>query len=206
MRPRFQRGTRKRAILLQSTTRLDMYKQIVLATAIALVGSHSASGQDTSFAAMQKRGQQAMDVDQYTSIHRFDALPDGGRIELQRDSDDSVGIATIRAHIRGIAAAFKSGDFSTPEFVHIRAVPGSKVMAAKRSVITYDARDLPRGAELRIRTTDREALAAIREFMAFQRSEHHAGGVHPTAIGPSARYPSATARPRLQAAKDSPTD
>ena len=122
-----------------------------------------------------------MGVDQYTSIHRFDALADGGRIELQRDSDDSVGVATIRAHIRGIAAAFKSGDFSTPELVHMKMVPGTKVIAAKRSVIVYEARDLPRGAELRIRTTDAEALAAIREFMAFQRAEHHAGGTtgHP---------------------------
>lgn len=183
-----------------------MYRQIILAAAIALVGSHSASGQDTSFAAMQKRGQQAMGVDQYTSIHKFDALADGGRIELQRDSDDSAGVATIRAHIRGIAAAFKSGDFSTPEFVHMQMVPGTKVMAAKRSVITYEARDLPRGAELRIRTTDREALAAIREFMAFQRSEHHAGGAHPTAIGPSVRYRYVTARPRLLAAKGFPAD
>jgi hypothetical protein len=159
-----------------------MHKKIILAPAIALVISHSASGQDTSFAAMQKRGHQAMGVDQYTSIHRFDALPDGGRIELQRDSDDSVGAATIRAHIRSIAVAFKSGDFSTPEFVHMKMVPGTKVMAEKRSVISYEARDLPRGAELRIQTTDREALAAVREFMVFQRSEHHAGGAggHPT--------------------------
>lgn len=122
-----------------------------------------------------------MGVDQYTSIHRFDALPDGGRIELQRDTDDSAGVAAIRAHVRGIATAFKTGDFSTPAFVHMQMVPGTKVMMAKRSVITYEARDLSRGAELRIRTNDPEVLAAIREFMAFQRSEHHSGGLpgHP---------------------------
>jgi hypothetical protein len=125
---------------------------------------------------MQKRGKQAMGVDQYTSTHKFDALPDGGRIELQRDTDDSVGIAEIRAHIREIAASFKRGDFSTPEFVHMREVPGTKVMAARRAVITYDPHNLPRGAELRIRTSDRDALAAIHEFMAFQRTDHHSGG------------------------------
>src|SRR5215510_12852007 len=158
-----------------------MRTRILLITAMVFFGSRSASGQDTSFAAMQQRGRQAMGVDQYTSIHRFDALPDGGRIELQREKDDSAGVATIRAHIRGIASAFKSGDFSTPAFVHMKTVPGTKVMAAKRSVIVYEARDLPRGAELRIRTSDPEALAAIREFMSFQRGEHHAGGVkgHP---------------------------
>jgi hypothetical protein len=138
-----------------------------------------AAAQDTTFAGVQRRGKQAMGVDQSTSIHKFDALPDGGRIELQRAIDDSAGIATIRAHIRDIAKAFKSGDFSTPEFVHMQKIPGTKAMADKRSVISYEPHDLPRGAELRIRTTDPNALAAIHEFMAFQRSGHHAGGMKP---------------------------
>ena len=132
--------------------------------------------QDTTFAGVQARGRTAMGVDQYTSTHRFDALDDGGRIELQRDGDDSAGVSTIRAHMRAIAKAFRSGDFTTPEFVHMRMAPGADVMAARRALITYEPRDLPRGAELRIRTTDPEAVAAIHRFMAFQRSDHHAGG------------------------------
>jgi len=142
-----------------------------------------AAAQDTSFAGVQSRGRTAMGVDQYTSTHRFDALPDGGRIELQRDSADSAGVATIRAHIRAIAKAFESGDFSTPAFVHMRMVPGTDVMTAKRALISYEPRDLPRGAELRIRTTDPEAIAAIHRFMAFQRSDHHAGGQAPESAG-----------------------
>jgi hypothetical protein len=129
---------------------------------------------DSAFAAMQERGRMAMGVDQYTSTHHFDALPDGGRIELQRDVDDSVGVARIRAHIREIAHAFESGDFSTPMMVHLQEVPGTKVMAERRSLITYVPRDLPRGAELLIRTSDTAAQRAIHDFMAFQRGEHHA--------------------------------
>ena len=131
---------------------------------------------DSAFAAMQERGRMAMGVDQYTSTHHFDALPDGGRIALQRDVDDSAGVARIRAHMREIARAFKSGDFSTPALVHLREVPGAKVMAARRSLITYEPRDLPRGAELYIRTSDAASRRAIHEFMAFQRGEHHATG------------------------------
>lgn len=130
---------------------------------------------DSAFASMQERGRTAMGVDQYTSTHHFDALPDGGRIELQRDVDDSAGVSRIRAHMREIAGAFKSGDFSTPVMVHMKDVPGTKVMAARRAFITYEPRDLPRGAELYIRTSDAEARRAIHEFMAFQRGEHHAG-------------------------------
>jgi hypothetical protein len=135
--------------------------------------------QDSAFAALQARGHRAMGVDQYTSTHRFDALADGGRIELQRDSDDAEGIATIRAHLRTIADAFSRGDFATPAFVHAERVPGTEVMAARRAQIRYLYRDLPRGGEVRIVTGDAEALRAIHAFMAYQRGDHRAGGVHP---------------------------
>lgn len=135
--------------------------------------------QDSAFAALQARGHQAMGVDQYTSTHRFDALPDGGRIELQRDADDPEGVATIRTHLRSIAGAFARGEFGTPAFVHGQAVPGTEVMAARRAAIRYEYRDLPRGGEVRITTADAEAVAAIHAFMAYQRGDHRAGGVHP---------------------------
>jgi hypothetical protein len=133
---------------------------------------------DSAFAGVQTRGAdpRAMGVDQYTSSHQFDALPDGGRIELQRAVDDSAGVAQIRQHLREIATAFAKGDFSIPAFVHDQKVPGTAVMAAKGAVIRYTVRDLPRGGEVRITTADPEALAAIHEFVAFQRQDHHAGG------------------------------
>lgn len=134
---------------------------------------------DTAFAALQARGRAAMGVDQYTSTHRFDALPDGGRIELQRDMDDAAGIATIRAHLRDVAAAFARGDFRVPAAVHAREVPGAAEMAAFRADIRYEYRELPRGAEVRIITTHPDAVAAIHAFMAFQRDDHRAGGAHP---------------------------
>ena len=132
----------------------------------------SSAATDTAFRAMQERGKLAMGVDQYTSVHRFDALPDGGRIELQRDVDDSAGAARIRAHLREIASAFASGDFGTPALVHMKTVPGAAAMRARRSFITYEPQDLPRGGALRIRSADPAALLAIHQFLAFQRAEH----------------------------------
>ena len=134
---------------------------------------------DSAFAELQDRGAAAtaMGVDQYTSVHRFDDLPDGGRIELQRAVDDSAGVEQIRAHLRHVASAFSQGDFSIPGFVHDRAeVPGASVMREKRAAIAYDFRELPRGGEVRIRTEDPAALQAVHEFMAFQRGDHRAGG------------------------------
>ena len=136
--------------------------------------SSSTDSASRAFAGVQLRGTTAMGVDQYTSTHRFDTLPDGGRIELQRNVDDSTGVADIRTHLQAIAKAFKTGDFTTPAFVHMQTVPGTLVMAANRASITYVYRALARGGELRLSTTDAEALRAIHQFIAFQRDDHRA--------------------------------
>jgi hypothetical protein len=129
---------------------------------------------DQAFAQVQARGEVAMGVDQYTSHHIFEPLPDGGRIVLQRDSVDSAGTATIRAHMATIAAAFAKGDFQLPGFVHDMTVPGTEVMTARRDHISYTADTLPRGGEVRIHSDDSVAVTAIHEFLAFQRMDHHA--------------------------------
>ena len=158
---------------------------VLLVLAPSLLAGQTTSGQgpdtarDSSFARLQRRGKVAMGVDQYTSTHRFDALPDGGRIELQRNVADPAGVRAIRRHLRDIAKAFAAGEFDTPGFVHTRRVPGTQTMAARRSMIHYEVHDLPRGAELRMTTTDPEALEAIRAFMAFQRRDHRASGLDP---------------------------
>jgi hypothetical protein len=131
---------------------------------------------DSSFAAVQARGRVAMGVDQYTSTHVFESLPDGGRIILQRDAVDSAGTAEIRRHMNAIAGRFAAGNFELPGFVHARRVPGTEAMAARRQVISYQVDTLPRGAELRIRSDDSAAIRAVHEFLAFQRQDHHAGG------------------------------
>jgi hypothetical protein len=132
---------------------------------------------DSAFAAVQERGQAVMGVDQYTSTHVFEDLPDGGRIVLDRgDATDTAGVATIRAHMRQIAADFRNGDFSKPFAVHAMEVPGTKLMAARRDKISYEVSDRPQGAEVRIRTGDPEAVSAVHAFLAFQRSDHRAAG------------------------------
>jgi hypothetical protein len=137
-------------------------------------GNHPARASgDSGFVRMQARGKVAMGVDQYTSAHRFDDLPDGGRIELQRDPKDSVGVRTIREHLQKIAAAFSRGDFSVPGFVHADSVPGTTIMRAQRAAIRYQFVPLPGGGEVRITTHDSAAVAAVHDFLAYQRDEHH---------------------------------
>lgn len=147
---------------------------------IAVCGCSSASREtpvanaDSSFATLQARGAEAMGVDQYTSTHVFESLPDGGRIVLQRDSVDQEGTEVIRAHMNDIASRFAAGDFSIPGMVHEQTIPGTDVMSTLRERITYVADTLPRGGAVRIVTTDSNAVAAVHAFLAFQRMDHQA--------------------------------
>jgi len=137
----------------------------------------SAGSSDSVFALVQSRGHTAMGVDQYTSTHRFEPLPDGGRITLVRDQSDPAGVAQIRAHMTKIAAAFRRGDFTIPGFVHDRAVPGTDVMAARQSDIRYFTDTVPLGGSLRLQSTDTAVVAAIHQFLAFQRHDHRSPNV-----------------------------
>jgi hypothetical protein len=149
--------------------------RVSLALTLGLLAACGRSQSADDFAAMQARGEHVMGVDQYTSAHVFEDLPDGGRVVLDRaDASDTADIASIRAHMRDIEAAFRAGDFSKPFAVHAQAVPGTAVMSARRAAIRYEAADRPRGGEVRIRSSDPVAVAAIHEFLAFQRTAHHA--------------------------------
>jgi hypothetical protein len=122
---------------------------------------------------MQGRGQVAMGVDQYRSTHQFEALANGGRIELQKNDSDPRDVAAIRSHLKEVMSKMRRGDFSTSEFVHAQEPGGARVMAARKDFIHYSYGDLPRGGEIRMTTTDAEALHGIHAFIAFQQNQHH---------------------------------
>lgn len=155
----------------------QFFRSAAAALLLAAVPALTAAAQDSAFVELQHRGKQAMGVDQYTSEHRFDDLADGGRIELQRDSSDTAGVRTIRAHLQQIAEAFGRGDFTTPAFVHAGDVPGTRIMRERRDAIRYEFRPLPGGGEVRITSADPEAVRAIHAFLAFQRQDHRASGM-----------------------------
>lgn len=60
--------------------------------------------------------------------------------------------------------------------MHAGEVPGTPTMLARRSAIRYRFHPLPGGGEVRITSRDSEAVAAIHQFLAYQRREHHAAG------------------------------
>ena len=121
-----------------------------------------AQARDSAFVAMEALG-----------AHQFEDLPDGGRIQLLRDSADTDGSRAVRQHLDHIAHAFAAGDFTIPGQVHSsKQVPGTATMRARRKHISYRFLPLPGGGEVRIRTRDPKALQAVHQYLAFQRREH----------------------------------
>lgn len=171
------------SLIGDSTKRREMHARITrrqgrLCVLVAVVVATPSLGAqqltDSAFHAMQQRGRETMGVDQTTSTHHFTSFPDGGRITLVRDSNDSAGTARIRAHLRDMQHAFGAGDFSMPVFIHMKTVPGVSTMAERHNLITYTETDVPHGGQLRIVAHDSASIVAIHDFLAFQRGEHRA--------------------------------
>jgi hypothetical protein len=120
---------------------------------------------------------QVMGFDQDRTAHHFYLYSDGGAIDVAvKDSADAVNRDAIRAHLPHITMMFGSGNFDAPMLVHdTRDVPGIDVLAARREHITYRYSETPLGGRVDIVTTDRDALAALHEFLRYQIREHKTG-------------------------------
>lgn len=160
---------------MRMRSRTIVWPVALLAAAVPLTAQGTG---DTGYAAMQRRGQMVMGVDQYTSFHTFDLLPDGGRIVLVRAASDTAGVRKIREHLADIARAFAAGDFGHTMAVHQHELPGTAVMRQRRAAIHYTVDTLPGGGAVRISTTDSTAVRAIHDFLDAQRMEHRSGGAN----------------------------
>lgn len=134
------------------------------------------SRQTSKDAALKERGREAMGFDQDRTVHHVTLRPDGGIISVEvTDPTDDGNREAIRTHLRRIAADFAAGRFDAPLATHGEEPPGSSMMRAFRSSIRYVTEETPGGARVRVRSSDRAAVAAIHEFLAYQIREHRTG-------------------------------
>ena len=148
---------------------------------LCMLGTLSLSGPSLAaqdhHAAVEKKGAMVMGFDQKATAHHFSLFTDGGEIAVGvKDPSDTKNRDAIRSHLPHIATMFAEGNFDAPMLVHDSAdVPGTKVMAARKSMIKYEYVETPGGGRVSIVTTDPKALAAVHAFMKFQISDHKTG-------------------------------
>jgi len=129
-----------------------------------------------SMDAMNERGDKVMGFDHLKTTHHFLLKTDGGVITIEaNDLADKESRDQIRGHLRHIAVMFSEGNFSAPMLIHSKNPPGAAVMKQLKDKIRYEFGENERGAQIRISTTDAEALRAIYEFFRFQIKEHMTG-------------------------------
>ena len=70
---------------------------------------------------------------------------------------------------------FAAGDFNTPMLVHSMMPPGTATMTRLKADIKYKYEGSATGGRVVISTSNKEALAAIHEFLRFQIKDHATG-------------------------------
>ena len=110
------------------------------------------------------------------TTHRFRLFEDGGAIEVvTNDAADAESRAKIQKHLSKIAERFAAGDYAMPLAIHNQTPPGVAVMTDLKADIAYKFEETERGGRVRILTKNRNAIAAVHEFLRFQIQDHKTG-------------------------------
>jgi hypothetical protein len=116
-----------------------------------------------------------MPFDMAKTTHVFKMTETGGvqRVIL-KDRSYTDQVVLIQQHLREEAGRFQHGDYSDPAKLHGVTMPGLSELqlGAQRVKVSYS--DLPDGAEITFKTTDRHLLTAIHRWFGAQLSEHGA--------------------------------
>ena len=146
-----------------------------LAVTLAVAIGTTAFAQD-HHAGVKERGDHAMGFSHEKTAHHFRLLKDGGAIQVAaNDPKDTASRNEIRDHLTHVARMFSSGNFKVPMLIHDQVPPGVSVMKERKKLISYRFESTEHGGQVRISTTDEEALKAVHEFLRFQIFDHQTG-------------------------------
>lgn len=107
------------------------------------------------------------------TLHTFDKTADGGIQRVHVRGGATEQIEKIRSHLRAIAAAFSSGDFSGPMHVHGTGMPGlAELRAAGPGQLEVAYRDIDDGAELAYTGHSPPIVDAIHRWFDAQLADH----------------------------------
>lgn len=125
---------------------------------------------------VNENGDKAMGFSHQKTTHHFILQAQGGVIQVDANAaEDKESRDQIQSHLGHITKMFAAGDFRTPMLVHSVTPPGTAVMAKLKADIKYTYEASARGGRVVITTGNKEALAAIHEFLRFQIKDHATG-------------------------------
>jgi hypothetical protein len=135
-----------------------------------MAGHHAGADQ------LDQRGDATMGFSHESTTHHFLITDAGGVIQVEaNDPADAASRDQIRHHLAEIAEKFAAGDFSAPQAVHDRVMPGVPEMTARKGAITWRYEEIERGGRVVITTADPAARSAVHDFLKAQIADHRTG-------------------------------
>jgi len=121
-----------------------------------------------------QRGAHVMPFDLMQTQHIFTKTETGGVQQvLVRDPANTKQIELIRQHLMKISGEFSQGDFSDPEKIHGKEMPGLAVLStAKPGQLHIQYKQLHIGAEITYAAEDTALITAIHEWFNAQLADH----------------------------------
>ncbi|GAW85314.1 conserved hypothetical protein [Bathymodiolus platifrons methanotrophic gill symbiont] len=119
-------------------------------------------------------GKQVMPFDLNQTLHIFSKVENGGVQQvIAKDPKNEQQIKLIREHLDKIASDFKQANFSDPEKIHGKDMPGLEAMrSAEPGKITIKYREIPEGAEITYMTASPNLVTAIHQWFNAQLRDH----------------------------------
>ncbi len=121
-----------------------------------------------------ERGSHVMPFDLEKTTHIFTQTPNGGVQQvIAKNKLDAEQIKLIRSHLSEISNEFKRGNFSNPEKIHGKSMPGLiELKAAQSGQIKFEYEELPDGAQITYSTEVEKLKHAIHQWFDAQLSDH----------------------------------
>ena len=121
-----------------------------------------------------QRGMHVMPFDLKQTQHLFNKTETGGVQQvIVREPDNSKQIELIRQHLTKISGEFSYGNFSDPEKIHGKEMPGlAALRTAKPGQLHIQYKELSDGAEITYSAEDKALITAIHQWFDAQLAEH----------------------------------
>ena len=119
-------------------------------------------------------GKHVMPFDLNQTLHIFSKIETGGVQQvIAKDPKNDIQIALIREHLIKIASDFKQANFSDPEKIHGKDMPGLEALRnAEIGAITIHYREISDGAEISYISGDAKLVTAIHQWFDAQLRDH----------------------------------
>lgn len=114
-----------------------------------------------------------MPFDMNKVTHYFIDTDEGGILKIKvKNTDDTVQIKLIRAHLKKEHGLFSKAKFTDPQTLHGKDMPGLKVLSKSKGKFNVTYRELSDGAQLTFTSEDKTVIEGLHKWFAAQLKDH----------------------------------